>query len=493
MERNFFLGIDLGTTNSVISYLNTKDGKLIPTVLEVPRISDTQGSTSAKTLPSFVYYKKDAHGHWAPYVGDFAKAQFGKRYGYVVKSVKSSMGQGEIPALSAELADRLPEDVSAEILRQMLTGAKKKLLLDEQPRDVIITIPASFDDDMRKALLGTVSVATGRSKKQSKSGAKPIMAADTAGMTVHFRAEINTLGQMCEKRRRALKSGNQQSIATANKQVTEVMHRLQTAVNGADSGKEIVDTLFNAKNTYFINRLLKLGAHFYPLWGAQEQHEFHKICRRYLGDAVEQARMSMTQRDYHTQAINAVAVIGDEKDIAPLELLLAEWDRSYSPLAAITLAKLRSDPAPIIECLDNMRTFDTAQLSGYAWAIGKICSREVGRYDDLKQMGRATLRLCKLIEEKEQKNVNVVSLLAYAIGELCDCRAGVMRPLPEKTLARARDALKTAKNNLLYNYAPESASAQRKVDMALHMAEGAALSAAEDAQLLALRSDTAAG
>ena len=68
-----------------------------------------------------------------------------------------------------------------------------------------------------------------------------------------------------------------------------------------------------------------------------------------------------------------------------------------------------------------------------------------------------------------------------------------MRPLPEKTLARARDALKTAKNNLLYNYAPESASAQRKVDMALHMAEGAALSAAEDAQLLALRSDTAAG
>ena len=31
MERNFFLGIDLGTTNSVISYINTKDGKLIPT------------------------------------------------------------------------------------------------------------------------------------------------------------------------------------------------------------------------------------------------------------------------------------------------------------------------------------------------------------------------------------------------------------------------------------------------------------------------------
>jgi len=48
----FFLGIDLGTTNSVISYINTRDGKLIPTVLEVPRISDTQGTTSAKTLPS---------------------------------------------------------------------------------------------------------------------------------------------------------------------------------------------------------------------------------------------------------------------------------------------------------------------------------------------------------------------------------------------------------------------------------------------------------
>ena len=42
MDNNYFLGIDLGTTNSVLSYINVKDdGEIRANIVEVPRISDT--------------------------------------------------------------------------------------------------------------------------------------------------------------------------------------------------------------------------------------------------------------------------------------------------------------------------------------------------------------------------------------------------------------------------------------------------------------------
>lgn len=152
-EQNFFLGIDLGTTNSVIAYANMRNGTLHPTVLPVPRTSDTGGTMTAPALPSVVYYSRERDGRLLPKVGDFAKAQYGKKYGFVVKSVKTSMGSGTIPDISQELPDQKPEEVSARVLEQLLSGAKSKLILDAVPNDVIITIPASFDSDMRKATL----------------------------------------------------------------------------------------------------------------------------------------------------------------------------------------------------------------------------------------------------------------------------------------------------------------------------------------------------
>ena len=160
METNYFLGIDLGTTNSVIAYANPQpDGSLKPMVLEIPRLSDTGGSRSEKTLPSVVYYKHDRNGQFEPIVGDFAKAQYGKRYGFVIKSVKSSMGENEIPDINQDVPDQKPADVSAKILQQLIAGAKKKLILPDMPRDVVITIPASFDGDQCKATLDAAAEA----------------------------------------------------------------------------------------------------------------------------------------------------------------------------------------------------------------------------------------------------------------------------------------------------------------------------------------------
>lgn len=160
METNYFLGIDLGTTNSVIAYANPQaNGELKPTVLEIPRLSDTGGSRNEKTLPSVVYYKQDRNGKYEAIVGDFAKAQYGKRYGFIIKSIKSSMGKDEIPDVNQSVPDQKPDAVSAKILQQLLAGAKKKLILTEQPRDVVITIPASFDSDQCKATLDAAAEA----------------------------------------------------------------------------------------------------------------------------------------------------------------------------------------------------------------------------------------------------------------------------------------------------------------------------------------------
>ena len=160
MDNNYFLGIDLGTTNSVLSYINVKeDSKIRANIVEVPRISDTGSQTCDKRLPSVVYYKKDRDGSFQPIVGDFAKAQYGKRYGFIIKSVKSSMGQDSVPDMNVDLPDQRPEDVSARILNQLVQGAKKKLMLDRIPDDVVITVPASFDGDQCKATLDAAEKA----------------------------------------------------------------------------------------------------------------------------------------------------------------------------------------------------------------------------------------------------------------------------------------------------------------------------------------------
>ena len=157
--ENLNLGIDLGTTNSVIAYGNLdKQGILKTSVLEVDRRNEDGGLMRAKTLPSVVMYRKEKDGY-APIVGDYAKSAYGKRYGYVSKSAKSIIGVEENAGLNDEISDKSPEEVSARILGQLLAGAKKSLFYNEDIKDVIITIPASFEPAQRKATVKAAELA----------------------------------------------------------------------------------------------------------------------------------------------------------------------------------------------------------------------------------------------------------------------------------------------------------------------------------------------
>jgi len=935
-KQNFFLGIDLGTTNSVIAFANMRNNALLPTVLSVPRTSDTGGTVTAPTLPSVVYYSKERNGRLLPKVGDFAKAQYGKKYGFVVKSVKTSMGSGIIPDISEELPDQKPEDVSARVLEQLLVGAKSKLILDDIPDDVIITIPASFDSDMRKATLdaaqsagitaydsqgkprdillyepkavlydivnsqmngeipdalmdlsspkhvmiydlggGTLDVSMhtvsktagsdllsiddvaisrytniggddfdtliaaklrelfieqygtglnlteqarkeilsifikkaenlkiamntayetldvrgevlpdehdeyisevnlyggypfeayvtkkemlsyikplmgenlsldsveqfekltspaavdniiypildvlvkakaaigavkpdyiilnggmskffpvkerlerffgckpitindpdmsvakgavvyhyylhkykvqehvstvvapraddvriasdvrpaegpgtrltafktpGYSKPKSitveeariigspilndtlnlavrggyvqplikagtklpyvsevfdiyelpkdcdnirlplyngsgsttqspnrkiaerilhfsrpypagtkisiqveidryglislstwvsdhpqeigrvsvdmqqtgvtgnkVSGSKPVMPNPNFGMTVNFKAELNSLQQLFQRKKAAQNALNHQLDSKISRQIREVVERLANAKNAADGGEGIVRLLENSgSNNDLMGCLFGLGGPMYAKWPGYIQREFHRHCRNVL-NIPGGWPAKLTSK--HTQAINALAQIGDKEDEPLLRKLLLMRDKAFSCNASIALAKIGADPSDLLMLFHDLTRADVAKLNNYPWAIGRSCSREKGTYANLDQLKRAAEKCMDLLADIKLQNRNVQGLLLYCLGELCDCRLRVQQPLPVQVCSKAKACVEKFWHRIEFEDGYEALAS--RVSTVLKMVSGEDLTSQEDAELLAVR------
>jgi molecular chaperone DnaK len=124
-------GIDLGTTNSVISRL--VDG--------TPQPIEIDGSA---IVPSVVLFE-DAR----VVVGREARNLELAMPERCVRSAKRRMGRG--PAYDIAGRSLTPEQVSAEVLRALKQGAEAAT--GEAVQDVVITVPAYFDDAQRRATL----------------------------------------------------------------------------------------------------------------------------------------------------------------------------------------------------------------------------------------------------------------------------------------------------------------------------------------------------
>ncbi|ATZ17402.1 molecular chaperone DnaK [Williamsoniiplasma luminosum] len=129
MAKERIIGIDLGTTNSVVSVM--EGGQ--PIVLENPE--------GQRTTPSVVAFKNSDI-----IVGGAAKRQAVTNPN-VVSSVKRKIGTTE--KLHVNNKDYTPEQISAEILRYMKKYAEDKL--GETITKAVITVPAYFNDAQRKA------------------------------------------------------------------------------------------------------------------------------------------------------------------------------------------------------------------------------------------------------------------------------------------------------------------------------------------------------
>lgn len=134
------VGIDLGTTNSVIAVMEGGD----PTVLE--------NSEGARTTPSVVAISKDGQR----LVGALAKRQAVLNSENTVASIKRHMGEtGYKTKIGGK--NYTPPEISAMILQKLKADAEKKL--GEKITKAVITVPAYFNDAQRQATKDAGTIA----------------------------------------------------------------------------------------------------------------------------------------------------------------------------------------------------------------------------------------------------------------------------------------------------------------------------------------------
>jgi molecular chaperone DnaK len=125
------VGIDLGTTNSVIAVLEGGEPTVIP------------NAEGARTTPSVVAFAKNGE----VLVGEVAKRQATTNVDRTIRSVKRHMGESWNVDIDGKKFT--PQQISAFVLQKLKRDAEA--YLGEQVTDAVITVPAYFSDAQRQA------------------------------------------------------------------------------------------------------------------------------------------------------------------------------------------------------------------------------------------------------------------------------------------------------------------------------------------------------
>ena len=141
MAKELIVGIDLGTTNSVISYLQA-DGK-------VKVIPNPEGTN---TTPSVVAFKASGE----EIVGNAAKRQMITNPD-TVRSAKRKIGQDYKFNISCLNKQFTPQEISAKVLAYMKSYAEKNI--GQEVKKAVITVPAYFNDAQRQATKDAGTIA----------------------------------------------------------------------------------------------------------------------------------------------------------------------------------------------------------------------------------------------------------------------------------------------------------------------------------------------
>jgi molecular chaperone DnaK len=126
------VGIDLGTTNSVVAVLEAGEPVVIP------------NSEGSRTTPSVVGFSKTGE----IVVGEVAKRQAITNPDRTVRSVKRQMGSKDW-SVQIDGKSWTPQEISAQILLKLKRDAEA--YLGDSVNQAVITVPAYFDDAQRQA------------------------------------------------------------------------------------------------------------------------------------------------------------------------------------------------------------------------------------------------------------------------------------------------------------------------------------------------------
>ena len=162
------VGIDLGTTNSLVAIVESGEPRVIP------------GPDGSKLVPSVIYFDESG-----PVVGNSAKKKMVEKPKNTIFSIKRFMGKGiedvkdDLPLLPFEVSaqsehiihlkifnrDYTPPELSAFILRELKRNAEA--MLGEEIKNAVVTVPAYFND----CLLYTSPSPRDRQKSRMPSSA----------------------------------------------------------------------------------------------------------------------------------------------------------------------------------------------------------------------------------------------------------------------------------------------------------------------------------
>ena len=125
------VGIDLGTTNSVVAVLEGGEPTVIP------------NAEGARTTPSVVAFSKNAE----VLVGEVAKRQAITNPDRTIRSIKREMGTDH--SVDIDGKGWTPQEISARILMKLKSDAEA--YLGDKVTEAVITVPAYFGDAQRQA------------------------------------------------------------------------------------------------------------------------------------------------------------------------------------------------------------------------------------------------------------------------------------------------------------------------------------------------------
>lgn len=152
----FAVGIDLGTTNSAVAFVNAREAAHadfpLVSILEIPQYVAPGVIEKRRVLPSFLYLGEQE------YVGAYARDQGVLVPARLVHSAKSWLSNPEVDRTAKILPWDSPQtgrifspvEVSARYLAHMRAAWEQAQGQPLAEQDVVLTVPASFDEEARE-------------------------------------------------------------------------------------------------------------------------------------------------------------------------------------------------------------------------------------------------------------------------------------------------------------------------------------------------------
>jgi molecular chaperone DnaK (HSP70) len=176
----YIVGIDLGTTNSAVGYVDTRREPWRVLTFPVPQLVDVGQVEARETLPSFHYQppagERAGQGVRLPWqaeapdhlTGVLAREQGARSPGRLVSSAKSWLCHSGVDRTAdllpwqgaADVVRISPVEASARYLRHLRDAWNANFKLDPlAEQDIVLTLPASFDEVARELTVQAAAAA----------------------------------------------------------------------------------------------------------------------------------------------------------------------------------------------------------------------------------------------------------------------------------------------------------------------------------------------